>query len=218
MNALRVAGMTVSAAGRALLVDVSLSVAPGEMLAIVGPSGLGKSQLLRALATLDDAPGHLTLDHKSPSVWGFPAWRRAVVLVQQRGVMLDGSVRANLLAPFELAVSKRPPSEADLVARLASLGIQSTVLEQSARRLSMGQAQRISLARALLIQPRVLLLDEPTAGLDPAATSQVEALLRAACDEGVGVILVSHDPDQPSRLGASVLHLARFAVESVHVS
>ncbi len=202
--------VAVSAAERPLLSEVGLSLAPGALLALIGPSGLGKTSLLRAVAALDDWRGHITLDDRTAAQWGYPAWRRAVVLVQQRGVMLAGTVRDNLAAGFGLSVAGPPPPEDTTDTLLADLGLDRRVADQQADRISVGQAQRVSLARALLVQPRVLLLDEPTAGLDPEATRQVEAVIRRACAGGMCALIVSHDPDQPTRLGAATVDLARF--------
>jgi len=224
VSQLSLAGVSVAVAGRLLLSRVALTLPAGGCLALTGPSGLGKTRLLRAIAALDPAldpaadpaagsPTPLLFAGRSPADWGYPAWRRTVLLVQQRGVMLAGTVRANLAAPFALAVAAAQPrpQQGRYDAVLRELGLDIAVLDQEAARLSIGQAQRVSLARALLSRPRVYLLDEPTAGLDPAATRLVEAAIRAACAAGASALVVSHDPAQPARLGAATLDLSRFA-------
>ncbi len=212
---LSVTELSVAAGGTTLLRGVSLHLAAGDVVALSGPSGLGKSRLLRALCGLDThEAGDVRLDGRPPASWGWPAWRRVVSLVQQRAVMLPGSVADNLRLAFQWQSACGASFDVGTARQLLSdLGLPASLWGDEARRLSLGQAQRVALARALLTSPRVLLLDEPTASLDPASARRVEGAVRRACAAGAAALVVSHDPDQGGRLGAETLDLSPFRAE-----
>ena len=195
-------GVTLARGGRAVLDGLSLELPSRGVTALMGPNGAGKSLTLRLLAGLirPDA-GEVRFAGGRP-----PA--RDVALVFQKPVLLRRSVRANLahaLAAYGVPRRDRAARVADLLGRtdLAPLA------DAPARRLSGGEQQRLAMARALAAGPRFLLLDEPTASLDPAATAAIEALVRRAAADGVKVVLVTHDAGQAARLADDVLFLHR---------
>jgi ABC-type iron transport system FetAB ATPase subunit len=170
---------------------VSLTVPMGECVAIVGPSGGGKSLLLRAVVDLDLNDGEALLDGTSRAAMPAPAWRRRVALVPaESGWWADD-------------VAEHFPDDAAVEALLAALGLPREALHWTVARLSSGERHRLAIARALCLAPRVLLLDEPTASLDAEATAQVEALLKQRMADGLAILLVTHDRAQPDRLGAA---------------
>lgn len=193
---LRVRELEVVAGGRTLHRDVALDVTGGERLAIAGPSGSGKTTLLRLLAGLISPPrGDVQLDGQSMAAMGYPSWRRRVVLLQQRPVMIDAEVLDNLRLPFEFATAAQPWPEQQVSAWLAELGLDlPAIAHQAARELSVGEQQRLALVRALSLGPAVLLADEPTSALDATAATAVEGLLRRRCAEtDLACVVVSHD-------------------------
>ena len=177
---------------------VSLTLHRGERLALVGANGSGKTSLLRLLHGLVVGSGRQ--EH--------PAEGRKLVLAMlfQRPFMLDLSVRRNLL--LSLWLRKVPRAErAERCARaLARVGLQ-TLAERAARTLSGGQQQRLALARAWALQPDVLLLDEPTASLDPGAKREVETLIEDLMQDGVTLVFSTHNLGQAKRLATRVLYL-----------
>jgi tungstate transport system ATP-binding protein len=197
-----------------LVVDLErLEVRPGEVLTLVGPSGAGKSTLLRLLNFLEPPTagtivyrGHSCRDQRVPL-----ALRREITTVFQRPILLRGTVRRN--AGYGLRLRGRHDPE--LVDRmLAYVGL-SDLAEAPARRLSGGELQRVALARAMVLQPTVLLLDEPTANLDPYNVALIEDIVRRRNREaGTTVVLVTHNVFQAKRLGTRVgLMLAGRLVE-----
>jgi ABC-type iron transport system FetAB ATPase subunit len=164
---------------------VSLAVAAGECVCISGPSGAGKSQLLRAIADLDPHAGEVRLAGTPVNSVAPPEWRRQV----------------GLLPPESCWWLPRVSDHFNTRVPLAEVGLGESILEQPVARLSSGEKQRLALLRLLANQPRVLLLDEPTANLDPENTRRVEAVIAAyRAARGAAVIWVSHDREQAARV------------------
>jgi putative ABC transport system ATP-binding protein len=173
---------------------------PAEGLtAIVGPSGAGKTTLLRLLNRLDDPDGGaVLLDGVDVRSYDVLALRRRVQFVGQVPVTFPGAVADNL---GNLSVD-------EAAALLGRVGLSPALLTREADRLSVGEAQRMCLARALAIRPGVLALDEPTAALDAASKDEVERLVRSLADDGLTVVMVTHDQRQ-ARLADRVVEVGR---------
>lgn len=187
---------------------VRFTLAQGDRVALEGPSGIGKTRVLRAMAALDPPrSGEVRWADRTPEAWSVPRYRRQVVYLAQTAHLPDGTVQEVLQRPFRFATAgsqRFDPARAR--ALLEATGLEPGVLDSPAARLSVGQQQRVTLVRALLVEPKVLLADEPTSALDPEATAQVEALLQ---DAGCAVVLVTHDPAQQARLTSDVHRLER---------
>ncbi len=199
---LQVTSLRFEAAGKPLLSDVSFSLDVGGPTCVVGPNGAGKSLLLRLC--------HGLLAPSGGSIrWAggtFEQQRRVQAMVFQRPVLLRRSVRANI----EHALSARQLSRSERMKRTDSVLEKTGLLElaeRDARVLSGGEQQRLALARAWALRPRMLFLDEPTAHLDLAATASVEAIIRDIDSEGVRILMVSHDLGQVRRMSGDVLFL-----------
>lgn len=170
-----------------LLRPVDLALEAGETLALSGPSGSGKSLLLRAIADLDPNEGEAWLDGAPRSQFKAAEWRRQVMLVPAESHWWADTVRPHL--------------ERWDTPSLQSLGFDEDVLDWEIRRLSSGERQRLALVRALSLQPPVLLLDEATANLDATNTRRVEALLNGyQAHQQAAILWVSHDDDQRERI------------------
>ena len=182
--------------GAPLLDDVSIEVAPGEVLAVVGPSGSGKSTLTELLLRLiDPDQGRVLLDGRDLREVPLREVRRHIVLVDQEPFLFHASLLENL------RYASPEATDEDLAAAVRAAGLEAFIAElpegyatqvgEGGRALSAGERQRIAIARAFLAAPAVLVLDEPTASLDPSMTRQVmtgyEALMR-----GRTTVVVSH--------------------------
>ena len=185
--------------GRIVLNINQLSIQRGEILALVGPSGAGKSTLLRLLNFLEPASqGTIRFDGQPATPELDLAQRRRVTTVFQRPLLLQRSVRANLRYGPGLRGQKLPQTVED--EWLGRLGL-TPLADQSAPKLSAGEAQRVALARALVTRPDVLLLDEPTANLDPSNVGIIESIIQAENQRsGMTVVLVTHNIFQARRI------------------
>lgn len=192
--------VTYQAGGKTLLDGLDLHLSEGPRTIIMGPNGAGKSLTLRILQGLI-AP------HSGRISWREPAEGRSA-LVFQRPTLLRRSVAANLR--HALAVYNVPKAERSArIDELLELGNLAQLRDQPARLISGGEQQRLSLVRALAARPRILLLDEPTASLDPAATASIEALVDEAHRDGTKIVFVTHDIGQARRIGDEVAFLHR---------
>jgi tungstate transport system ATP-binding protein len=188
-------------AGRVrVLSDVSASFPAAGPTVLIGPNGAGKTTLLRIAMGLD-----VPTSGRVEEADGHEGRRLRKAMVMQRPVMLRRSVAANVA--FALRAAGRSADEATVGALLARVGL-GGLGARSARKLSGGEAQRLALARALAREPDVLLLDEPTASLDPAATEAVEAIIAEAHAAGIAIVMSTHDLGQARRLAGTVLMLA----------
>lgn len=166
-------------------------IAPGSCVSITGASGSGKSLLLRMIADLDENDGEVVLGAVSRSLSTAPTWRRQVIYVAAEAGWWADRV-AEHFAPAQLNAARTLAE---------GLGLKAELFEGLVSRLSTGEKQRLALIRALVLEPAVLLLDEPTSSLDGDSIRRTEELLRARLEVGMTLVLVTHDPAQAQRLG-----------------
>ena len=181
-----------------VLDDISLELAPGEIVDITGPSGSGKTTLLRALARLlPDARGELALNGRPADEMSAQEWRTHVALLPQKPAIVEGSIRDNLLVPwrFKVRAHAAAPDDSALAAALAEVGLSALSLDRDSARLSVGQQARVALLRVFLARPAVLLLDEPDAALDEASAEAVRSTVTRLATECGAVIRVRHRAD-----------------------
>lgn len=180
-----------------ILGGLSLTIAPGAPTVLIGPNGSGKTTSLRVMmGLLRPTGGRVTWGGRENA----PPQRRAIVF--QRPAMLRRSAEANV----RYALGQNDPAR---ISELLSLVGLSGLERRPARRLSGGEQQRLALARALARDPELLLLDEPAASLDPAATKAIEDIVRAVAARGVKVVMTTHDLGQARRIAGDVILLHR---------
>ena len=204
---LEVDSLTVRYGGVLALADVSFTIEPGTLLGLIGPNGAGKTTCIDALTGYTAHAGHVRLD--GARIDGLPPHRRArlglVRTFQSVELFDDLDVAGNLLvaaaAPrwwhplADLVVPMRSRHDAGAVERAVTLlGLEAS-LERPTSELTEGERKLVGVARALAREPRVLLLDEPAAGLDTTESAELGRRLRAVVDAGTAVLLVDHDID-----------------------
>jgi ABC-type sulfate/molybdate transport systems ATPase subunit len=214
-SVLSLRGLRHHRGGRDVLAIDELDLAAGERLAVLGPNGAGKTTLLRLMAGLEaPSEGVVEIDGIRPA--GADAeLRRSVGYATQRAGLLSTSVRRNVELPLRWRGTPRPARRAAALAALRRLGVEH-LADRPAPALSGGEAQRVSLARALALDPRLLLLDEPAAGLDAEARrSFLDDLAGLLADRAITVVHVSHRPDEALRLADRVMVLVDGGVRQL---
>lgn len=167
---------------------------PGERVGLIGPSGSGKTTLLKLINRLEDADeGDVYVGSRSVKKWDVQELRRYAALVLQKPYIFEGSIRSNVVFPYK-AANLKPPSDEDVERILTEAGLPGVNAARPASALSVGQQQRVFLARSLALGPKVLMLDETTASLDPNAAAGVLSRIYArCCDDGLTLIHVTHE-------------------------
>ena len=192
--------------------DISFELFAGDCLAVMGPSGAGKSLLLRTLAGLDPIQsGEIVFQGTSLSNLSMPEFRAQVMYLHQKPALLEGTVESNLQQIYHLRVHHNKTYErSKILDYLSILGRSENFLERSIEQLSGGEHQIVACLRSLQLSPTVLLLDEPTASLDNAATHQLEALITQwqQSNPNRACIWTSHDPTQIERVTTRQLTLS----------
>jgi putative ABC transport system ATP-binding protein len=194
--------VTVRRPGATLLHEITATLGAASCTAVLGPSGAGKSTLLRLLNRFERPDsGWLGFHGRRIADYDVLALRRRVGLVAQRPVLLAGTVAA------DVRTGRAELTDDEVVALLDRVGLPAAFLDRGTDGLSGGEAQRVCLARALAVQPEVLLLDEPASSLDPEAVAVVEEAVSGLIRAGQTVVLVSHDAAAARRLATAALVL-----------
>ena len=209
---IEVAGLRKSYGGRTAIDAVDLTVRPGELVALLGPNGAGKT------TTVEIVEGYRTADGGTVRVLGEdprtggPALRARIGLMLQGGAGLEPRASARDLVGLHVAFHDRGPSADELIDRVGLGPVAATRV----RRLSGGERQRLSLAIALAGDPEVLVLDEPTAGMDPEARRATRELVAGFRDEGRTILLTTHDLGDVERLAdrVAILHGGRIVADA----
>jgi tungstate transport system ATP-binding protein len=193
--------VSYSVAETPILHDIDCVVRAGAPTFVIGPNGSGKSTLLRLVMGLI-APTTGVVD------WAGSRDRapRRRAMVFQHPVMLRRSVAGNLLYALEQADVEKSLRDRHCSELLQKVGL-SDLADRPARRLSGGERQKLAFARAMARSPELLILDEPTASLDPSATYALERLIAQASDEGIKILMASHDLGQMRRLAGEIVFL-----------
>ena len=202
---LEVEDVTFEVGGTAILRGISFTLRAGELVVVMGASGSGKTTLLKCInRLLEPTSGRVRLEGTDARDISPVALRRRIGMVAQIPFMFEGTVRENLERAAEYGdVDLTGPEAARL---LGEVGL-DVGLERDARSLSVGQQQRVAVARALVPRPPGLLCDEPTASLDGPSSLHLESALAGMAAGGMGIVFVTHDADQAGRIADRRLRL-----------
>ncbi len=203
--------------GQPLLKDISLTIRPGDRIAVQGAAGSGKTLLLRALALLDPTTAGSLLWRQALVPNGdVPSFRSQVAYLPQTPALADGTVETNMRLPFSLGIyDNRAYDEARVTGLLKQLGKDDGFLNRPVPALSGGERQIVALVRLVQLQPTLLLLDEPTAALDPATTIAAQNLIEdwMAARTSRAFVWVSHDNQQAEAVGRRRIRMREGGVE-----
>lgn len=205
-----VEGVHLARGGREVLRGIDARFGAGRVTALVGPSGAGKTSLLRCLNRLEEPDsGTVLLDDEDIRSIAPTELRKRVGMVFQTPVLFEGGVRANLRYGLE------DVDEETMRWALGEAGLKEDFLQRDSSALSVGQAQRVCIARCLVREPQVLLMDEPTSALDKDAAARIEGLTTTLAEHGLTIILVTHNLDQARRVAQDALLIVDGRVAAV---
>jgi putative ABC transport system ATP-binding protein len=190
--------------------SVSFSAEKGKILAIMGPSGGGKTTVLRILNRLED-PDEGTVSFYGTDIRTIPIieLRRKIGLVMQTPCMFEGTVLDNLLFGPRLAGADLKVKTEEITELLPWFGFESSFLQRDPEKLSVGEKQRVNILRTLANTPEVLLLDEPTASLDPVSSGKLLDIVKIINQKrNMTIIMVTHIPDHAGKIADKVLIMA----------
>ena len=190
--------LIVNKLSSSLLPEISFNASPGQCLCLAGPSGVGKTLLLRAIADLDPNQGDIQLENKARESFSPDSWRKKVTYVPAESFWWSDLVSDHF-------TDSNPPLE--------KLGLNPDSLNWTTSRLSSGEKQRLSILRAMDHDPKVLLLDEATANLDNTNRDAVESLVRELLGQDKIIIWVSHDKQQRQRMANKSFILSREGLQ-----
>jgi len=191
-----------------ILRDLSFEVSSGTVFALAGPSGSGKSSALRLINRLDDcSAGEIYIDGREIRTWDVQELRSKVGFMFQEAALFEGTVMENLLFGLCLQGLKKCDHQPTALELLEKVGLPAELLRRNVDSLSGGQKQRVNLARTLALDPEIILMDEPTSSLDPAATRTIESLVIKLQQEGKTFIIVSHNLEQIERIATACVVL-----------
>jgi tungstate transport system ATP-binding protein len=190
---------------KGVLQGVSLAIQPGEILAVIGPTGSGKTTLLRLLDQLEEpSSGRIIFGGRQVTPGSRTAVRRQISMVLQKPVVFNASVYDNVAFPLRWRRYDRKAISEKVNAMLHTVGLDG-YQKRKARTLSGGETQKVALARAIITDPKVLLLDEPTANLDPVSLNTIEEMiLRINRESGMAIVIATHEMAQGQRLAHQI--------------
>lgn len=195
--------------------NLSFSIDPGEIVTLVGTSGAGKSTILRLIIGLDEKnEGDIFFQDKKTDLWKITELRRKIGFVAQLPYLFPGTVRDNILYAPTIHKTLLKDESTFVTSLLESVGLPGNLADRKHSDLSVGQQMRVSLARTLANNPVMLLLDEPTAALDPSTAMQIlQLILDLNRNQGYTVLAVTHDLQSAWNLGGRCLFLHQGRIE-----
>jgi tungstate transport system ATP-binding protein len=186
------------------LEDINLEVVGGKTITLIGTNGAGKTTLLRVIAGLEERDkGNILIDGKDING---KKLRQIATLVFQKTVMFNRSVYGNLAYGLKIRGKKDAEIKEEIARELHTVGLRNFE-KRKARKTSGGEQQRIALARAFLLNPRILLLDEPTANLDPNNAIMIERAITSRKKGDEIIIMATHNLAQAKRLADEIIHI-----------
>lgn len=213
-NILEIKNLSKSLQETPIIKNINLTVKKGEILTLVGPSGSGKSTLLRCINRLIE-PDSGTIYFNNEEYHKVPIFelRKKIILVLQESIMFPGTVRENILFGVNLQQRKHTIS---INQSILDAGLSESILEKNAEKLSGGEKKRVALARALALQPDILLLDEPTSGVDPKNIQTVEQnILTFTKQRFLTVLWVTHNIDQAKRVSNRIANVKDGTITTI---